>query len=80
MNNDGKLELFVANDGAQNYLYQDDGKGHFTDMAFPAGVALDENGKALANMGVALGDYLHTGRLLDRDHSFQRTIPGAFPQ
>jgi len=25
-------------------------------------VALDENGKALANMGVALGDYLHTGR------------------
>ena len=62
MNADGKLELFVANDGAQNYLYQNDGKGHFTDVAFPAGVALDENGKALANMGVALGDYLHTGR------------------
>ena len=31
-NNDGKLELFVANDGAQNYLYQNDGKGHFTDV------------------------------------------------
>jgi hypothetical protein len=62
LNNDGKLELFVANDGAQNYLYQNDGRGHFTDAAYPAGVALDENGNALANMGVALGDYLHTGR------------------
>jgi len=61
-NNDGKLELFVANDGAQNYLYQYDGKGHFTDVAFEAGVALDQNGKSLANMGLALGDYLHTGR------------------
>ncbi len=62
LNNDGKLELFVANDGANNYLYQNDGNGHFTDVAFQAGVALDENGKALANMGLALGDYLHTGR------------------
>ena len=60
--NDGSLELFVANDGAQNFLYKNDGKGRFRDVGFEAGVALDENGKALANMGVALGDYLHTGR------------------
>jgi len=62
LNNDGKLELFVANDGAQNYLYEYDGRGRFTDIGYQAGVALDENGKALANMGVALGDYLRTGR------------------
>ncbi len=62
-NEDGKLDLFVANDGAQNYLYRNDGNGRFTEVSFQAGVALDENGKALANMGVALGDYLHTGRL-----------------
>ena len=62
-NNDGKLELFVANDGAHNYLYQNDGKGHFTDVGYQAGVALDEDGRSLANMGLALGDYLHTGRL-----------------
>jgi hypothetical protein len=61
-NNDGKPDLFVANDGANNYLYRNDGNGHFTDVGYQAGVALDENGKALANMGVALGDYLHTGR------------------
>ena len=52
----------MANDGAQNYLYQNDGNGQFTEVGYQAGVALDENGKALANMGVALGDYLHTGR------------------
>jgi len=61
-NEDGRLELFVANDGAHNYLYKYDGNGHFTDVAYPAGVALDENGKSLANMGLALGDYLHSGR------------------
>ncbi len=61
-NNDGRPDLFVANDGANNYLYRNDGNGHFTDVGYQAGVALDENGKALANMGVALGDYLHTGR------------------
>ena len=61
-NNDGKLDLFVANDGAHNYLYQNQGNGRFIEMGYQAGVALDENGKAFANMGLAIGDYLHTGR------------------
>ncbi|HEY2014843.1 MAG TPA: CRTAC1 family protein [Bryobacteraceae bacterium] len=62
IDSDGKLELFVANDGARNYLYRYDGNGRFTEIGLQSGVGLDENGKALANMGVALGDYLHTGR------------------
>jgi hypothetical protein len=61
-NNDGKPDLFVANDGANNYLYRNDGNGHFREVGYEAAVALDENGKALANMGIALGDYLHSGR------------------
>ena len=60
-NNDGKLDLFVANDGEANYLYQGDGAGHFEDVALLAGVAANEDGVEQANMGVALGDYLHTG-------------------
>jgi enediyne biosynthesis protein E4 len=59
---DGHLDLFVANDGQPNYLYRSDGKGHFTDIAFAAGAAVDQNGLEQANMGVALGDYLHNGR------------------
>ncbi|WP_317891652.1 CRTAC1 family protein [Acidicapsa acidisoli] len=60
--NDGKLDLFVANDGEPNYLYRNDGNGRFTDMAYRAGVAVNGNGSEQANMGVALGDYLHSGR------------------
>ncbi len=60
--NDGKLDLFVANDAGPNFLYEGDGRGHFTDSGFTSGIAFNENGRAQANMGVALGDYLHTGR------------------
>src|SRR5579862_7409151 len=60
--NDGKLDLFVANDAGANYLYKGDGTGHFLDAGFTSGVAYNENGQVQANMGVAVGDYLHTGR------------------
>jgi enediyne biosynthesis protein E4 len=60
---DGKLDLIVANDGQPNYLYQGDGKGTFTDVAFASGVGLSETGARQANMGVAQGDYMHTGRM-----------------
>ena len=61
--NDGKLDLFVTNDGQPNYLYKGDGTGKFTDAGFTSGVAYNESGMAQANMGVAWGDYLHTGRM-----------------
>lgn len=61
--NDGKLDLFVANDGEPNYLYRNEGNGHFKEMAYDAGVAVSEDGTEQANMGLALGDYLNTGRL-----------------
>jgi enediyne biosynthesis protein E4 len=62
-NGDGNLDLLVANDAGANYLYQGDGKGNFSDAGFTSGVAYNENGVAQANMGIAVGDYLHTGRL-----------------
>jgi enediyne biosynthesis protein E4 len=62
-NNDGKLDLLVTNDGEPNYLYQGDGSGRFREVGFDSGVALNANGMAQANMGVALGDYLHSGRM-----------------
>jgi len=62
-NNDGKLDLFVTNDSQANYLYQGDGKGKFEDIALISGVSANEDGLEQANMGVALGDFLHSGRL-----------------
>ena len=59
---DGKLDLFVTNDGQANYLYKGDGQGRFEDVALTSGVAANEDGFEQANMGVAFGDYLHSGR------------------
>jgi enediyne biosynthesis protein E4 len=61
-NHDGRLDLFVANDGEPNYLYRNKGNGKFTEAAYDAGAAVDQDGSEQANMGVALGDYLHSGR------------------
>lgn len=60
---DGKLDLFVTNDGQPNYLYKGDGKGKFEEVGFSSGVGLSESGARQANMGIAFGDYLHTGRI-----------------
>ncbi len=59
---DGKLDLFVANDGEPNFLYHNEGDGHFKDVAYDAGVAVSEDGTEQANMGVALGDPRNEGR------------------
>ena len=61
--NDGKLDLFVANDGEPNYLYRNEGNGQFKEIALDAGVAVSEDGVEQANMGVALGDYMNSGRM-----------------
>ena len=63
VDNDGRLELFVANDGEPNYLYHNDGTGHFTEVALESGVAVSEEGAEQANMGLALGDYMNSGRI-----------------
>jgi enediyne biosynthesis protein E4 len=60
---DGRLDLFVTNDGQPNYLYHNDGDSHFTDVAYAAGVAVSQDGAEQANMGLALGDFLHTGHM-----------------
>jgi hypothetical protein len=58
---DGRPDLFVANDAGPNFLYRNNGDGTFVDVAFAAGTALDENGKEQGSMGVAIGDYDHSG-------------------
>jgi hypothetical protein len=63
LNNDGKVDLLVADDSTPNYLYINKGNGTFEDDSYASGYALNENGRETASMGVAVGDYQHTGRL-----------------
>lgn len=60
---DGRIDLFVANDGEPNYLYHNEGGGRFREIGYDSGVAVSEDGVEQANMGLALGDFMHTGRL-----------------
>jgi hypothetical protein len=59
---DGRPDLFVANDSTPNYLYRNQGDGTFKDVSYSSGAALDETGREMANMGVAVGDYDNDGR------------------
>jgi hypothetical protein len=63
VNNDGKVDLMVANDSTPNYLYLNKGNGTFEDASYASGYALNENGRETASMGIAVGDYLNNGLL-----------------
>lgn len=60
--NDGWLDLFVANDTQPNKLYRNNHNGTFTEQAFAAGVAFSDAGKARAGMGADAADYDLSGR------------------
>ena len=57
MDDDGRLDLFVANDSGPNYLYRNLGNGRFEDVSYASGAALDAQGREQAHMGIAVGDY-----------------------
>jgi len=62
VDHDGWPDLFEAHDVGPNYLYRNNHDGTFTDIGVFAGVAVSAEGREQSNMGVALGDYMHTGR------------------
>lgn len=62
-NADGWLDIAVANDTYQNFLYLNNGDGTFRDAALEAGVAFDEFGRARAGMGIDVADVTNRGRL-----------------
>ena len=59
--NDGDVDLYVANDTGPNYLYQNRGDGTFAEVAPMLGAAYSESGEAQGCMGVAYGDYDNDG-------------------
>ena len=56
VDNDGDADIFVANDSKPNFLYINDGKGHFSEEGVIRGVAYSGDGRAQASMGCTMGD------------------------
>ena len=66
INNDGRMDLFVANDTVQNFLYVNRGKDktgkwQFEEIALAAEVGYSENGQARSGMGVDAADVFNSG-------------------
>jgi len=62
-NDDGWVDLAVANDSTPRYLYINRHDGTFEDVSYPSGFALNENGFEQASMGLGIGDYDNDGKL-----------------
>ncbi len=62
-NNDGYLDIFVANDAMENHFFENTGKGTFVEKALELGVAFGENGQGVSNMGPFPGDVNRDGLL-----------------
>lgn len=63
VNEDNLLDLIVVNDSTPKQLYINKGDGTFEETGYPSGIALNENGREQAGMGLAVGDYDNDGRV-----------------
>lgn len=61
INNDGWMDLFVANDTLANFLFANRGRGKFQEIGLDSGVAYSEDGRARSGMGVDSADYDQDG-------------------
>jgi tetratricopeptide (TPR) repeat protein len=68
LDDDGRLDIFVANDGSANFLFRNLGGLRFEEIAITAGVAYDGTGQATASMGVVAED-LNGDGLIDLFHT-----------
>jgi hypothetical protein len=63
VDDDGWLDLAVANDSVPNYLYRNRRDGTFEDIGLASGFALADDGHAQASMGIGVGDYNRDGKV-----------------
>jgi hypothetical protein len=57
VNNDGRMDLFVANDTVQNFLFMNRGNGKWEETALTSEVGFSGNGAVRSGMGVDAGDF-----------------------
>ena len=58
---DNDMDIYVANDGTQNRMYINNGKGFFTDNGLFSGTAINQNGTPESSMGIAMADINQDG-------------------
>jgi hypothetical protein len=63
LDEDGWMDLYVANDSGPNFLYKNNRDGTFKETGLLAGCAVGEDGNEQGSMGLAIGDYNHDGLL-----------------
>lgn len=68
LDNDGKLDIYVANDAMENFFYRNLGGGKFENEAVIRNMAFGEGGQGVSSMGPAVGD-------VDGDGWFDIYIP-----
>lgn len=71
---DGDTDIIVANDVAENFLWQNDGTGKFVEVGLMTGLAYDFHGEGQGSMGVDCGDYDNDGWLDFYVTSYQRQL------
>jgi hypothetical protein len=72
---DGRPDVFVANDSVPNFLFHNEGSGRFSEVGLLAGVAVARDGKPRAGMGTEFADYDGDGKLdlVVTNHEFETT-------
>ena len=90
VNNDGLLDLFVANDTVQNFLFMNRGKGKWDEIGLASEVGFSANGQPRSGMGVDAADSTATAgrtcssptstRRCSRSTGTTRTSPSPTPR
>ena len=63
VDDDKDVDLLVVNDSTPKQLYRNNGDGTFEEIGYQSGIALNENGREQAGMGLGIGDYDNDGRV-----------------
>ncbi len=77
-NDDGRPDIYVANDASANWLFLNEGQGGFRECALEQGVAVDDNGDYNGSMGVDVGDFDDSGKASIWVTNFESELPALY--
>ena len=77
-NNSGRPDIYITNDSTPKFLYRNLGKGKFEEIGYESGTAFSNDGAEQASMGIAVGDYNHSGRPSLYVNNFENENPDLY--